>query len=339
MTVAAFELNDAGLLLRWAQGGSEPSPACALLEDGALVHGPAASAKSRLLPRHVHDRFWAELDTGPLPPPFPPELSAADLVHEHLQQVLAASGAEPHSLILAVPGSFTKAQLGLLLGIARTLPARTRGLVDAAVAAAHGAGASRDCVHVDLELHRAVVTELHVDDRVSRGRVTVLEGAGLASLRSLAARHVASLFVEGTRFDPLSSAAAEQQLHGLLPALTRELATDGSATVELETGSGNRSVEVDGAGLARRSGDLVETILAAVRTLRDAGSAVLVSDRASSLPGLHRALGEATGEEPDVLPADAGAAGALAARAHLESDGEALPFVLDLPLRGDDGAA
>ena len=69
-------------------------------------------------------------------------------------------------VLLALPGSYSHDQLGLILGIARACGLPVRGLVDAAVAASATRGATGERrIHLDLELHRAVVTELGEQQR------------------------------------------------------------------------------------------------------------------------------------------------------------------------------
>ena len=146
MTTVAIELNDAGILAADAERVLvEPSPGFALLEGKQLRVGAEALERSRLKPRWVHNRYWDQLDSSPMPKPFPRDLSLADVAHTHLTNLWdrllqeLGSGASP-SVLLAVPGSFSVSQLGLILGIARACEIPVTGMVDAAVAAAatHG---------------------------------------------------------------------------------------------------------------------------------------------------------------------------------------------------------
>ena len=69
MATLALEINDAGI--RAKRDGefqaSIDSPGYAMIEGDRLLTGAAARAACRLRPRHVDNRFWAELDTAPLP--------------------------------------------------------------------------------------------------------------------------------------------------------------------------------------------------------------------------------------------------------------------------------
>ena len=344
MSVAALELNDCGLVLRWLEDdrptGPAPDPACALLQGGELLTGRAAAARARLHPRLVHERYWADLDRSALPPPFPTGLRPADLAHAQLKRLLGLPGRSLESLVVAVPGSFTPAQLGLLLGIAASLDLRVRGLVDSAVAASSCVPAPPRGLHLDVLLHCAVLTELEgVDGELRRRRVHVLAGAGLAAVRDACVRELAATFVERTRFDPLGTAGAEQQLHDRLPELLRELAESGHARLGLEARGSTVGVDVDGPGLSRASRAPLREVLLLVREW--AGSTtqaqVLLSHRAAALPGLPAAL-SAAGAEPVVLPEHAATTAALRQRERFEAEGPSHRLVLRLPCRGESAA-
>mgnify|MGYP002066408789 CR=1 FL=1 len=98
----------------------------------------------------------------------------ADLAHAHMLHLWETEGGNEDQIVIAVPGLYTEEQLGLLLGIAEACHIPVGGLVDAAVAAAVDRPARSKCLHLDIHLHRAVLTEL---DRGShRARVQAEHG-------------------------------------------------------------------------------------------------------------------------------------------------------------------
>ena len=116
MITVAIELNDAGIL-----AASDPrvrvqsSPGYALLDGKELLVGTEAQTRSRLKPRWVNNSYWDQLDSNPMPKPFPRHLSRADVVHTHLthfwNQILHELGAGTNaSTLLAIPGSFSVSQ-------------------------------------------------------------------------------------------------------------------------------------------------------------------------------------------------------------------------------------
>jgi hypothetical protein len=315
-------------------------PGIALLDDGAILTGSAAADQARLKPKRVHDRFWSRLDTSSLPPPFPDDLSHADLAHAQLNDIWQRIGSEASGVIVAAPGSHTDEQLGLILGIARACGMPVNGLVDAALAAsahtalAHAAPAAESILHLDLQRHRVVATELTRGAELRRGPLRASEQVGLASLQATWMREIARIFINRTRFDPLHVATAEQSLYRQLPQLLSTLCCDTRVVVELEAAGKIYAVELSRQDAAAAAASDYETIVQMVRARQrgDGPVALLVSHHASMLPGLAEHLDRAGDLERIDLPADAAVRGALRHHAAIESPGVELPFVTRLPL-------
>jgi hypothetical protein len=335
--VAALEVNDAGLLLvTETKAGREvgaSSPGYARLDGDELRLGAAAELGARLAPRFVHDRFWDRLDTEPLSPPFPSHLTRADLVHAHLRSVLEAPGGKGvEELLLSVPGRYETTQLGLLLGIARAASAPVRGLVDAAVAATATVRPEGRALHLDVQLHRSVLTEIEAGDELTRLRVEVADGVGLASLRDAWVKGIADAFVRRTRFDPLHDAATEQRLFDGLSGWLQALRAADTAVVVAEAAGQRRSIELTREAVLSLSASGYERLAQLVGRLKqvDRPATLLLSHRTGELPGLRPRLSGFHDMPLAVLPPGASAAGALAHRDQIRRDGDALPFVTRL---------
>ncbi|TNF75781.1 MAG: FHA domain-containing protein [Acidobacteria bacterium] len=332
--IAAFD--DSGLVL-------PPDPGYALIEGEELLTGHAALGHGRLKPRRVHHRFWDELDTTPLPRPFPRGLNRADLAHAHLSRIWttipnrptsAQEGRDGARLILAVPGCFSADQLSLILGIAKACEMPVVGMVDSGVAAsAHGYPGPR-LLHLDLLLHRVVLTEMSQQDgEVVRRRVETIEEAGLVELLDLWAKQIADLFIHETRFDPLHSATTEQSLYDHLPETLARLRRADSTLLLMEVGGKEKSVELGHRQLVAATDRIYQSILQLVRSAAEAGPAatLLLSHRITQLPGLEQQLVDAVGTAMVTLSAGAAAAGALEHRRLIASETEEIPFVTRLP--------
>lgn len=326
-----LELNDAGIRISDENAVLIESPGYAALEGKRLLIGHEARALLRIDPRRCHDRFWYQLDAA-LPAPMAEARSAADLAHAHLRSLGDALTAEP--LLVAAPASFTPAQLGVLLGLLQALGARAVGLFDPAVAAASGAETQSQVVHVDVQLHRFVLTVLRGGATLDRQRVQEHK-PGLVAIYDRCAAVFAQAFVRQTRFDPLHSARTEQLLYDQLPRWLAQLANAQSAVVELESGGRSYRATVDtddlAAALSERVRELGEDLAQITRAL---SSTVLLSSRAALVPGVAAALAPAF-----TLDDHAPVHGALEHLGLIRSDTPDLPWVTRLPRRAASGTA
>lgn len=332
MAAIALEVNDAGLvLLREGQPRPEPdSPGVAFFEQATVLVGAAGAARARLLPRATHDRFWEAPLLAPLGEPRPAGLRRADVAHAHLRSLRAALPERPTEAYLAVPGSWDRESLGLLLSAARQAGFPVAGLIDAAVAASAFFARHAEFLHLDLTRHRCVVTALRGGSAVERLRVSEAEGPGLAAAERALVESIARRFVAETRFDPLHSGESEQALCDALPVALRDLRHTGSCSIRLPGGSREHQLELARADLAA---DL-DGHYRALQLQLDAAAGpavVLASERIGRLPGLVERL-RATGREVIELPRDAAVSATLRLRDHVRHAGEALPFVSRLPL-------
>ena len=67
MSIAVFNINDAGIQLTVDNELVRTSPGIAVLNNNSLLTGEEASKNVKLLPRWTNNRFWSQLNTNPLP--------------------------------------------------------------------------------------------------------------------------------------------------------------------------------------------------------------------------------------------------------------------------------
>ncbi len=355
MTTLALELHDAGLLTVDESGAIGPvSPGYALWDGGDVVTGQAALGRAREAPRFAHHRFWQDLDTEPLGRPFPSDLSPADLAHAHLSEIHRSLPDGVRQLLLAVPGCFSARQLGLILGIARACRLPVAGMVDAAVAATPVAAAAAGhpghrFLHLDLHLHRAVLTELAMSTppggaqerqaTVVRRRVKVDAEVGLVALQDAWARRIAELFVHATRFDPLHAAASEQILYNRMPRWLDAMRSRELIEVSLGPAGQERTIELTRPDMVSAADACYDRLRELALSLMRTGESItlLLAPGVAELPGLARRLDGLRGVTTVPLPAGAAAAGALLVRDQIRAAGapaagasdpaSSLPFV------------
>jgi hypothetical protein len=341
MTTFMLDLNDSELRIAHAADGVPTVVAqttgFAVINERSIVLGEPALQQFRLHPRQASNQFWNRLNNDPLPVRGPDTANFADLVYRQFKDLAHQAQIGPgDELHIAVPGTTTSDQLGLLVGIAAEVGVNVTGLIDAAVAASALYSTPEPMLFIDVLLHRAVVTEMSANDGLARQRIHDVAELGLAGLMEAWINVIADRFVRDTRFDPLSIAATDQQLYNQLygwlahPARSHDL-----------------SVEVDHLGTLRRTDLTFEALTAKVapryRTLDHtvASAKILLSHRAARLPGLSQHL-LANAASVKVLDPLAVFNGLAAHQQRVRSDPAALRLVTRLPMsdtqRNDVGA-
>lgn len=312
MALIGIELVDAAVTAVRDGVRVAASPGVALADPAGLVIGEAAAAGARLQPVIASDRFWSDLSVDALARTAEPQFSHADLAHAHLVSLWQQVAAPGDEAVFAVPGSMRLHQVGLALGIARQAGIPVAGVVDAALAACAGLEARASVLHLDVQLHQAVLTELNGTTTLRRRRVEIAPRVGLKVMHSAWAQLVSEAMVRRTRFDPLHQAATEQQLYLRLPDWLAVLASQESVDVAIETGDGAFSATLrrEQFTLAAEAwyAQLAELVHAGHRA--DEAATLALSARAGALPALGERLASLPGLELVMLPDTAAAAGA-----------------------------
>jgi len=341
MSLLAVELNDAGVTVarRGADGAetAAPSPGYALLHEGRVLVGNEAARRSRIAPLFSQNRYWQQLSLERLPWATAGVRTQADLAFAHLSSLIEPLRAGAEGIVLAVPPGYSREQLGLLVGIANEAGVPVRGLVDLGLSACAAQASAPHLLHLDLQLHQAVVTVLEharADGALRRIRYEILPGTGLVAVQQALVEDVATTFVRRTRFDPLHEAATEQSLVDQLPGWLATL--EDSAEIELELASGGHTHRVEWTRQACI--DAIEHPLAEVQRLvqasRPAGLAtsVCVSRSAAAMPGLLSRLAALRDCVVMALPAGAAAVGALEHAESIVRPPEGVVLVHRLPV-------
>lgn len=302
MSIGIIELNDAGLRVGSTEAAEllHESLGLAVLEGENLLLGAAAMAQSRLHPLQSNSWFWHRLSMEPLPLRSSHYRHHADLAYGQLL-ALHQSIPECKDIIFALPATYTHEQMALLLGIVEQCSFRAVGLVDSAVAASAHHVRRHKAVHLDLQLHQCVLTELELTDGYLHGqRVEVLPGLGLLDFWDRWAKTIADQFIDQCRFDPLHSAPSEQSLYDQLPQWMAGYGHSDELFMEVS----GKSIKLTRAAFVRAVAPLYEQIDKRRKQLGGPDLQLLVSDRLKILPGLSELL-RRDGQLVETLPADA----------------------------------
>ena len=326
ISACIVELNDIGLFTTVAAGLYAESPGYALFNDEGVVVGKAAQAAARLHPRQINNRFWQQLGLNPLPEQSPQVRHHADLAYQHLLHVHQLAS-KPELVIFAVPASFDRDQLAVLLGITQQCPFDAVGLVDLAIAAAAGMDIPGAGVHVDMQLHQAVVTAFSAaDNSVARIAERIVEGAGVLALYNQFSHLIADAFIQQCRFDPLHDAHSEQLLYDALPDWLQQDSQLQEFVFAIPQDDTVHTAKLPRAALLSPVRQLQQRIQTCIHELNVSVECTLVTPSLQKLPGFFELVENGIGVSHGAV--------AAACWQHAElicSNAASLPFITRLP--------
>lgn len=347
MTLLALELNDAGLILarNGAAGEAEvlvESPGFALLEGESVLTGQEAAARARQRPLFAHSTFWREIGTSPLPRPTPGMQTTADVAFAHLASMLKPYATSADQLLVAVPPGFSRDQLGILIGVVNETGVPLAGFVDLGLAASALGPATRRVLHLDIELHRAVLTVLEHQGEGQGLKRTHSEQqlrSGWLGIQQAWIERVAETFVRKTRFDPLYQATTEQYVVDHLPEWLAALRDQETVMAQIAFAGETHEVELTRQQMVDAVQSRYAEFVRLVQAVRPAGEVITlcVSHRVAELPGALDQIATLRDCEIRVLPKGAAARGALLHAATIQRPPEGLTLVYRLPVAAAQG--
>jgi hypothetical protein len=350
----ALELIDSGLTLAQKQGDSVrvlgEVPGFAVLEDKETLTGAPAASRMRLKPLLAQSNYWRALSTEPLTRPSRLIGTTADLAFAQVSQLLEPYKNDAEGILLAVPAGYSREQLGLLLGVVGETGVAVAGLVDAGLAAGGLEPARARVLHLELELHQALLTVLEYSGGerpgLKRARYEIAQRRGVLALHQAWMKMIAEEFVRKTRFDPLHEATSEQRLFDELPGWLARLETQSPLTLSMQFGDRALDIELTREQFIAAAEPHYTDLVALVQDARVAGVAIelRLSHRVAALPGLRERFEALRDCTVEVLPQGAAALGALKYEAAVRRPAESLALVYHVPApraagTGEEGAA
>lgn len=288
MTTCLIELRDSGITVRSADDVLARSPGYGSIAGDKPLFGEEARRQSRLHPRHTFNQFWAQLSLDPLPLKNKHFRHAADLAYSHLDGLTRALDLD--EVVIAAPGNYSRAQLGVLLGIVKQCKFKTVGLGDLGLLQAAGSPAD-ECIIIDLQLHQALLGRYRkVDGYLLAEKIVPVQSSGLIALQDAWLNMIAEEFINQTRFDPQRNAEAEQYLVNQLPAWITSSQAAGEVQVEINLKGSVQQVRLTYAQFEQRVQPIFARIAQELAELRNPGTALHISASQMNLPGLTQTL-------------------------------------------------
>lgn len=342
----SLELIDAGLVLaqqrELAPTVVADEPGIALLEESGTLTGTAAAARIRLKPLLAQTNFWRALSTEALTRPSRLVRTTADVAFAQAAALLEPNKADGEGIVLAIPAGYSREQLGLLLGVINETGIGVAGVVDAALAACSLEPVPARVLHLELELHQALLTVLDyagakvAGDRggLKRSRYEIAPRHGVLALHQSWMQLIAETFVRSTRFDPLHEAASEQRLLDQLPHWLKHLKDSHTLTAALQFGDRPLEIELQREQFIAAAEAHYAELVRLVQDARVAGLPIelRLSHRLAVMPGLVERLSTLRDCVVTVLPQGAAALGALMHQSIIRRPADALALVYQLPV-------
>jgi len=298
---AVLELNDLELTLHKGSETRYQSPAIAIVRDDELLFGEQAVRLARIHPQQANQHYFNRMNADPLPQPIRKAANHADLVYLHLKTFAEEN---TDDTVLAVPGTLNGDQLGVLLGICQEAGIDVSGFVNAAVASIATTATAEQVTYLDVFLQHMLLSELKINDEIRHERSFEVRDCGFTNLLDSWMNLIADRFVQETRFDPLHTAASEQQLYNQVYDWVLGAHVRTEVAFQVSHGDQQRRVEVPRGQLEQKAAQRIDRLIDAL----PARQPLVLSARAARLPGLTGQLKRA-GFELTLLAADAVAAG------------------------------
>lgn len=332
MSLALIELNDAEINVSIEGDLVSCHPGTAILQPQKLLIGQQAHEQARLQPRLRKNRFWDQLSTEPIPEATALVRHNADLAFKQLEALWDEVRARAEGIIIAVPSTFTKQDLGLILGMCQAGNIPVRSMVDLSVLTASSVPVNRAAFFLDISLHQTVLTEIKSGVALTRGTSHVLSDTGLFRIMERCANALADQFIQTNRFDPLHEAYTEQALFDQLDDWLNDpnRANEQLIDVNLEQTSYSCTATLE--QLTAACSDLYPTLIQGIRTASPGKSQILVSHRMLKVPGLATSLALLPDTEITYLDAATTRSRFAAIEKALFSDLNKVSFITTLPI-------
>lgn len=241
-----IDINDGGLICTDYKGEVVyDQPSIAYFNGKSLLFGNEALANIKSHPQACASQYMGRLSDEALASPLGEALNHSDLIFHHLKKMTSATNIEECTFL--IPAYFSDAQLQLLLGIALAAGLTPRGFINSGLAH-QTANNEPNFYLLDIGLRQGQLSSVALTDTMLANTSTAnFDGLGLFSIVDTWLQEIANVFLDSIRFDPLHSAATEQQAFDqVLTWVERgQLPQDARISVDIDGYSRNAEININ----------------------------------------------------------------------------------------------
>lgn len=278
-----IDINDGGLTCTNDQGQVVyDQPSIAYFNGKSLLFGQEAMANVKSNPQACASQYMGRLSDETLASPLGEALNHADLIFHHLKQITSATSIEDCAFL--IPAYFSDEQLQLLLGIALAAGLSPCGFINSGLAR-QTANNEPNFYLLDIGLRQGQLSNVaRTGTMLANTSTANFDSLGLFSIVDTWLQEIAKVFLDSIRFDPLHSAATEQQAFDQVLTWVEQGKLSQDARISVDIDGYSRSAEININQLIKQLSQQLDQL-----GLTDADHLVL-TPRAAKIPMLMELL-------------------------------------------------
>ncbi len=201
------------------------APCTASFDDRNVFLGAEALARAKIFPQTFTSNYLYQINEAPLTRTFGNLRTYADLGFKQFEDL--REKAQVRKAVFLVPSYLQDQYLGLLAGVAKAANITPVGFIDHCLACAYNTSLNQSFTSLDIGLNQTSVSSIEVENQEFRITSASQTSFGTIGIADNWISCIADEFIRNFRFDPLYSAATEQQTFdeviswiesGMLPA-------------------------------------------------------------------------------------------------------------------------
>jgi len=280
MQFTLIDFNDTGIRVSNGEQLILNSPGYAVIKDNQIAFGETAARLTHIYPRATHSDFWYKLGQDAIHSVSNEIRHNADLAFMHLTEINEQSG-KPLSWLIAVPASFNREQLALLLGLLSAANFHKVKLVDSALLASASILNHGKSLHLDIQLHQTVITEIECGNNNTVINSETSTELSVLGVYEQCAKLISEAFIDQSRFDPLHNAETEQLLYEKIPAHLASLSNSSTVDFNIEYHGQSHHAVISRDAIIKK----ITPFYQAIKKKIGNTSQLIVSHRLQQLPG------------------------------------------------------